>query len=253
MNNANVVSFDRIAEDPIMYGTPLITLHNLTVRRGAFTLEIPEWRVEPGKVIGLVGPNGAGKTTLLECLAGLRKPNGGSTTVFDRDPWTQPVQVRSSLGFMSDDMPVFDMRIGPLLRTLSGYYQTWDAQLVDELLERFKLDPKKKASELSKGQGTRLRLVTAMAFRPKVLLLDEPASGLDLAGRHSLLKSVLDVVYDPTRSVVISSHMLRDVERVSDRLLVLNEGRVVKEGPTESLVGDHRTLEEALEEWGAAG
>jgi len=253
MNSANVVSIDRIDKEPIMYGTPLITLSSLSVRRGSFTLEVPEWTLEPGKVVGLVGPNGAGKTTLLECLAGLRRTNGGEIRVFGLDPWSSPVIVRSSLGFMSDDMPVFDMRIGPLLRTLSGYYATWDAALVDELLERFKLDPGKKASELSKGQGTRLRLITAMAFRPRVLLLDEPASGLDLAGRHSLLKSVLDVVYDPSRSVVISSHVLRDVERVSDRLLVLNEGRVVKEGPTERLVGDNRTLEEALVEWGAAG
>ncbi len=253
MNSANVVPIDRITEDHTMYGEPLIKLNGLTAKRGSFTLEIPEWSLEPGKVIGLVGPNGAGKTTLLECLAGLQNVSSGSIRVFDHDPWTSPVKVRSSLGFMSDDMPVFDMRIGPLLRTLSGYYETWDAQLVDELLERFKLDPKKKASELSKGQGTRLRLVTAMAFRPRVLLLDEPASGLDLAGRHTLLKSVLDVVYDPTRSVVISSHMLRDVERIADRLLVLNEGRVVKEGSTERLVGDQRTLEEALVEWGAAG
>jgi ABC-type multidrug transport system ATPase subunit len=86
-----------------------------------------------------------------------------------------------------------------------------------------------------------------------VVLLDEPASGLDLAGRHALLKLVLDVVRDPERSVIISSHMLADVERIADRLLVLDRGRVVKEGPTDSLVGDQRTLEEALVEWGAAG
>jgi ABC-2 type transport system ATP-binding protein len=252
MNSTNVVHIDHFNEEPHMYETPLITVSDLTVRRDRFTLEIPKWTLEPGKVIGLVGPNGAGKTTLLECLAGLRKPTKGEVRVFDHEPWTTP-SVRASLGFMSDDMPVFDMRIGPLLRTLSGYYETWDAELVEELLERFKLDPGKKASQLSKGQGTRLRLVTAMAFRPRVLLLDEPASGLDLAGRHALLKSVLDVVYDPTRSVVISSHMLRDVERIADRLLVVNEGRIVKDGETEALVGDQRTLEEAIIDWGAAG
>lgn len=252
MNSAKVVHIDYFHEEPEMNETPLISVNNLTVRRDHFSLEIPSWTLEPGKVIGLVGPNGAGKTTLLECLAGLRKPNAGVIKVFGHEPWTTP-SIRASLGFMSDDMPVFDMRIGPLLRTLSGYYETWDAELVDELLERFKLDPGKKASQLSKGQGTRLRLITAMAFRPRVLLLDEPASGLDLAGRHTLLKSVLDVVYDPSRSVVISSHMLRDVERIADRLLVLNEGRIVKDGETEALVGDQRTLEEAIIDWGAAG
>jgi len=163
------------------------------------------------------------------------------------------VPVRSSLGFMSDDMPLFAMRIGPLLRMLSGYYSTWDQDLVEELLERFKIDPTQKVARLSKGQGTRIRLITAMAFRPRLLLLDEPASGLDLAGRHTLLKSVLDVVRDPARSVIISSHLLQDVERIADRLLVLNKGQVVREGATDDLVGEGRTLEEALMDWGAAG
>ena len=90
-----------------------------------------------------------------------------------------------------------------------------------------------------------------MAFRPKLLVLDEPAAGLDLAGRRSLLESVLDVVRDPQRSVVFSSHALHDVERIADRLLVLNRGSVVRDGATDALVGDGRTLEEALEAWGA--
>jgi ABC-2 type transport system ATP-binding protein len=231
----------------------LVSVEDLIVRRGSFTLKIPGWRLAPGQVIGLVGPNGAGKTTLLETLAGLRQAHGGMVRVFDRTPWRDPVHVRSALGFMSDDLPVFDMRIGPLLRLISGYYATWDGELVEDLLERFKIDPRQKARQLSKGQGTRLRLITAMAFRPRVLLLDEPASGLDLAGRRALLEMVLDVVRDPARSVVISSHMLGDVERISDRLLVLENGRVVKEGPTDELIGDDRTLEEALMAWGAAG
>ena len=233
--------------------TELISVEGLHVRRNGFTLEVPSWSVGPGEVVGLVGPNGAGKTTLLETVAGLRPSGSGSVRVFGRDPWRDPVAVRSALGFMSDDLPLFDLRIGGLLRVLSGYYQSWDAELVEQLLDRFHLDPVHKVTRLSKGQGTRLRLVTAMAFRPSVLLLDEPASGLDLGGRRALLESVLDVVRDPGRSVVISSHMLQDVERIADRLLVVNRGRVVEDGATHELVGDHRTLEEALLAWGAAG
>jgi len=231
----------------------LLEVNNLNIRRGAFTLAVPDWSVSEGEVIGLVGPNGAGKTTLLEAVAGLRKVDGGEIRVFGKDPWADPVTVRSSLGFMSDDMPVFAERIGALLLILSGYYPSWDPDLVDTLLDRFNLDPGKKTHELSKGQGTRLRLLTAMAFRPKILILDEPATGLDVAGRRSLLESVLDVVGDPGRSVVISSHMLADVERIADRLLVLEGGRIVKEGSTAALIGERRTLEEALVEWGAAG
>ena len=236
-----------------MKNEALVRVQNLALRRGSFSLELEDWQVEPGMVVGLVGPNGAGKTTLLQVLAGLLPVARGPVSVFGLDPWTHPVPVRSSLGFMSDDMPLFAMHIGQLLRVLSGYYPTWDPALVQDLLERFDLDPKKKVMDLSKGQSTRIRLITAMAFRPRLLLLDEPASGLDLGGRRTLLESVLEVVRDPERSVIVSSHRLTDVERIADRLLVLNQGRVIKEGATDELVGETRTLEEALISWGAAG
>jgi len=231
----------------------LIAVKDLRVRRGDFELRIPEWWVDPGQVIGLVGPNGAGKTTLLETLAGMRPATEGGIAVLGLDPWDRPEVVRSQLGFMTDDLPLFAMKIGPLLKMISGYYPTWDPELVGQLLERFKIDPRKKVMALSKGQGSRLRLVLAMAFRPRLMILDEPAAGLDLAGRLSLLETVLDVVRDPSRAVLISSHLLHDVERIADRLLVLEGGGVVHEGPTDELIGDERTLEEAMVAWGAAG
>ena len=230
----------------------LVDIQKLRVQRGDFTLEVEDWGVRPGEVIGLVGPNGAGKTTLLEALAGLRPVDSGSLRVFGLDPWADPVAVRTALGFMSDDMALFEMRVGALLRMLSGYYPTWDGKLVEDLMQRFELDPRRKVGEVSRGQGTRLRLITALAFRPRVLLLDEPAAGLDLSGRRALLEIVLDVVRDGERAVVVSSHGLQDVERIADRLLVLDGGKVIREGPTNDLVGEDRTLEEALEAWGAA-
>jgi len=235
-----------------MDATDLVDVQGLVVRRGTFRLEVPAWKVGPGQVVGIVGPNGAGKTTLLEAVAGLRPVDGGSVHVFGLDPWRHPVEVRSALGFMSDDMAVFELRVDRLLRMVSGYYPSWDGELAGRLVERFAIDTRKKAGELSRGQGTRLRLVMAMAFRPRLLVLDEPAAGLDLSGRRRLLESVLEVVRDPQRSVLVSSHVLHDVERVADRLLVLSSGRVVQEGETAALVGEDRTLEEAIEAWGAA-
>jgi ABC-2 type transport system ATP-binding protein len=154
---------------------------------------------------------------------------------------------------MSAGMPVFDMRIDHLMRTLSGYYPSWNPALVDRLLEQFGLDPRKRAHALSRGQGTRLRLITALAFEPDVVVLDEPTSGLDLAGRHMLMGEVLDTVRNEGRSVVISSHQLQDVERLADRLLVLRNGEVLREGPTDQIVDEQRTLEEELLKIGAAG
>lgn len=235
-----------------MTTTDFVSIEKLIVRRGSFTLDIPQWAVEAGQVVGVVGPNGAGKSTLLESLAGLRPISGGRLSVFGHVPWRHPVAVRSHLGFMSDEMPLFPMRIDRLLRMVSGYYPGWNAKLVVSLLNRFDLDPTHEVHHLSRGQGTRIRLILAMAFEPRLLVLDEPAAGLDLSGRRALLESVLEVARDPERAVLVSSHQLADVERIADRLLVLSEGQVVGQGPISDLVKDDQTLEEVLVTWGAA-
>ncbi len=230
----------------------LVQLNNVRCTRGDFELHIPEWSVQPGQVVGLVGPNGVGKTTLLRLLAGIDPSQSGDISVLGMNPVSDFVDVRSRCAFMSDDQPLFTMRIARLLQFMSGYYPSWDDDHVGELLERFELDPKANSNALSRGQGTRLRLLLAMAFRPDLLLLDEPGSGLDLAGRRELLKSVVEIAGTGERSVIISSHQLGDVERICDRLLVLNGGDVLREGTAEELIHDGQTLEEAMFAWGAA-
>lgn len=232
---------------------PLLEIRDLVVQRGDFTLSVPAWTVPPGQVIGVVGANGAGKTSLLRTLPGLLTPTSGQVRVCGLDPQRDPVGVRHLLGMMWDDMPTFDMRIDRLLRQIAGYYPSWDPALVDELVDRFGIDLGRRSDALSKGQGTRLRLVLALAFQPRLIVLDEPATGLDLAGRRQLLETVLDVVRDPARSVIFSSHSLGDVERIADRLLVLEGGRVAQEGRTDTLLAGQGSLEEALVGWGLSG
>ena len=231
----------------------LIEVQNLRVHRGGFTLHIPRWTVEPGMVVGVVGPNGAGKTTLLDRLAGLTPSAEGTVRVVGRDPLLDPAYVRSRAGFMSDDRPLFDLTVARLLRTLSGYYATWDEDLVSRLLTRFRIDARLRVRDLSKGQSTSLRAVAALAFRPQLLVLDEPGTGLDLGARRIMLESILGVARDPGRSVVVSSHQLSDVERIADVLLVLREGRVVAQGPTDTIVQEGQTLEDALFSLRASG
>jgi len=230
----------------------LIQLNDVRCTRGDFELHIPQWSVEPGQVVGLVGPNGVGKTTLLRLLAGIDPIQSGSISVLGMNPVSDYVAVRSRCAFMSDEQPVFNLRISALLRFMSGYYPSWDAAHVDELMERFELDPKAISGTLSRGQSTRLRLLLAMAFRPDLILLDEPGTGLDLSGRRELLKSVVDIAGSGNRSVIISSHQLGDIERICDRLLVLNDGQVLREGTATELIHDGQTLEEAMVTWGAA-
>jgi len=220
----------------------LIEVRDLVVSRGSFRLRVPRWRVAPGRIVGVVGPNAAGKSTLLGHVAGLLDPSPGRVRVFGLDPIQHPVEVRQQLGWMTDDLPLWNLRGRSLLHRLSGYWPTWDPALVERLVERFEVPLDTKVSDLSKGAGTRLRLVLAMAFRPRLLVLDEPGTGLDLAGRRALLAEVLEVAADADRAVVISSHQLADVQRIADELLVIADGRVVRQGPTDELVGEARTL-----------
>lgn len=234
---------------------PLVEVEHLKVKRDSFTLDVPKWTVYPGTIVGVVGPNGAGKTTLLQQLAGLKAPmvkdSSGRVEVFGRSPFEDAPFVRSGLGYMRDDLPLFLMSINKLLRLVSGYYQSWDEDLAMELMDRFEVNGKANTLSLSKGEGTRLRLILAMAFRPRVLVLDEPGTGLDLAGRRKLIQDVLEIGGDEHRAVIISSHQLEDLERMIDHVLALSKGQVVANGPLESVVGEDRTLEEAMIAWGA--
>lgn len=221
-------------------------VQGLRLDRGAFSLDIPSLRAEPGTVIGLVGRNGAGKSTLLLALAGLLAPTAGTVRTFGLDPWGDPVAARRRVGWMSDDMPIWAMRIDQLLATLAGFYPRWDTALAADLLRRLELDPTRHVTRLSKGENTRVRLVITLAFQPDLVLLDEPATGLDVPARRALLELVLGVVRDGTRTVVISSHQVDDVERIADRVLLIEGGRITADGTAVEVAGSAPNLEERL-------
>lgn len=218
----------------------------LRCKRGAFTLDIPQLSCTAGTVIGLVGRNGAGKSTLLQVLAGLHREDAGNVRVFGMDPWTNGAKVRLRTAWMSDDMPIWALRIDHLLATLKGFYPTWDDALVATLLDKLELDPKRRVTNLSKGEHTRIRLVITLAFKPDLVLLDEPATGLDVPARRALLELILGVVRDGTRTVVISSHQVDDIERIADRVLLIDKGRITGDGTAREVAGEAPNLEERL-------
>ena len=189
------------------------------------------FRANPGQVYGLVGSNGAGKTTLLKHLLGLLRATSGSVRVFGLDPVVDPVGVLGRVGYLSEerDLPEW-MTVDELMRYTQAYHPTWDAAYARELLGTFALDPAKKIKDLSKGMRAQAGLISAVAHRPELLILDEPSSGLDAVVRRDILDAVVRAVADDGRTVIFSSHLLDEVERMSDHVTLIHQGRVTLSG-----------------------
>ena len=213
-------------------GQTIIEVDNLSRSFGTKeALDHVSFRATVGQVYGLVGANGAGKTTLLKHLLGLLRAQSGSVRVFGLDPVRDPVGVLSRVGYLSEerDLPEW-MRVDELMRYTQAYHPTWDASYARELLETFGLDPSRKIKELSKGMRAQAGLVAAVAHRPELLILDEPSSGLDAVVRRDILDAIVRTVADDGRTVIFSSHLLEEVERMSDHVTMLHGGRELLSG-----------------------
>lgn len=190
-------------------------------------LDSVSFRILPGQVYGLVGANGAGKTTLIKHLLGLLRAQSGSVRVFGFDPVRNPVGVLSRIGYLSEERELPEwMRISELMSYTQAFHPSWDSVYASELLETFGLDPTKRIKQLSKGMRAQAGLVAAVAHHPALLILDEPSSGLDAVVRRDILDAIVRTVADDGRTVLFSSHLLEEVERMSDRILMVQNGKI---------------------------
>jgi len=199
--------------------------------------------VPRGCVFGLVGENGAGKTTLIKHILGFLRAAAGQVRVFGLDPVSDPVSVLGRIGYLSEqpDLPDW-MRVQEFMRFTEAFYPKWDARYAEQLRGQFGLDPSARLRILSKGQRAKLGLLAAQAHRPELLLLDEPSSGLDPIVRRDILEAVIRTVSDEGRTVFFSSHLLEEIERVSDHIAMLHQGRLVLCGPLEQIKAQHRRV-----------
>jgi ABC-2 type transport system ATP-binding protein len=219
----------------------VINVSGLTRRFGAKTaLASVSLSMPRGAVYGLVGANGAGKTTLIKHLLGLLRAESGSVRVFGLDPVADPVAVLSRIGYLSEenDVPGW-MRVDELIRYSRAFYPAWDDAYAEELRQGFALDPAAKIKTLSKGQKARAGLLIALAYRPELLVLDEPSSGLDPIVRRDILGAVLRTIANEGRTVLFSSHLLDEVERVADHVTMISDGNIVLSGPLDALKASH--------------
>jgi ABC-2 type transport system ATP-binding protein len=206
-------------------------------------LDAVSLRVPRGCVLGLVGVNGSGKTTLLRHLLGQYRAEAGSVRVFGKDPVADPVGVLSRLGYLSDDVDLPGwMRIDQMLRYTAAFYPGWDHDFARKLCADFGLDPGMRIDSLSRGMKVRAGLVSVIAYRPELLILDEPSAGLDPLARRDILQAIIEAASGEGRTVLFSSHLLDEVERVADRIALMDRGRVLFDGPLEEVRGRHRRL-----------
>ena len=198
--------------------------------------------VPAGRVAGLVGPNGAGKTTLLHMAVGLTDPSAGSIAVLGQEVATTPAQL-ARVGFVAQDSPLYpSLTVADHLRFGASLNAGWDAALAQARCTRIGLARRQRAGTLSGGQRAQLALTLAMAKRPDLLVLDEPVAGLDPLARREFLQGLMEFTAEQTVSVVLSSHLVADLERVCDYLILLAGGRVQLCGEIDELLATHRRL-----------
>jgi len=198
--------------------------------------------VPPGHVVGLVGPNGAGKTTLLKLAAGLLRPTAGTIEVVGGQPASGAAQL-ARIGYVAQDTPTYaDLTVAEHLRFGAHTNPGWDNRIAEERIARLGLDPSQRAGKLSGGQRAQLALTLAIAKRPELLILDEPVASLDPLARREFLQSLMEYVAEHGMSVILSSHLISDVERVCDYLIVLVASEVRLAGEVDELLATHYRL-----------
>jgi ABC-2 type transport system ATP-binding protein len=198
--------------------------------------------VEAGQLVGLLGPNGAGKSTLLNLAAGMLAPTSGTIEVCGGVPGTGAAQL-AKVGFVAQDTPVYaGLSVADHLRLGARLNPNWDDALARHRIERLRLDPDQRAGKLSGGQRAQLALTLGIAKRPGLLLLDEPVAALDPLARREFLQDLMEAVAEHGLNVVLSSHLVADLERVCDHLVVLVASRVQVAGEVDDLLASHHRL-----------
>ena len=221
--------------------TPVLEFDSVSksFKHGVPALDKVSFGVAEGEVVGLIGRNGAGKTTLIRIAMGMVYPGDGAVRVFGVSPTEQPVAVKLRIGYVSEDQ-VLPARsnIGELIAFHRYLYPSWNEALQNQLLDRFGLTPDAKIRSLSKGQARQVALLCAVCHRPDLLILDEPAAGLDPAARREFLETSIQLLNREGTAILFSSHQMGDIERIGGRVVLLDKGTVRLDSEIASLAED---------------
>jgi len=214
-----------------MNAEPLIQIDKLTKQFDEVrALDEVSLEIGPGRIVGLLGANGGGKSTLLRHMVGLYLPDRGSCRTFGCKTSELSPEDMSRIGYVHQEGTLIDwMTVPQLIRYVAAYYPTWNRELEAEFVERFELPLATRVGTMSPGQRQKLAILLAIGFEPELLILDEPAAALDPVARHQFLELLLEIVQNEGRTILISSHILSDVEKVIDHVLILDKGKILRD------------------------
>jgi ABC-2 type transport system ATP-binding protein len=214
-----------------MGAEPLIQIDKLTKQFDEIrALDEVSLEIGPGRIVGLLGANGGGKSTLLRHMVGLYLPDRGSCRTLGCKTADLSPEDLSRIGYVHQEGSLIDwMTVPQLIRYVAAYYPTWNLELEAEFVERFELPLATRVGTMSPGQRQKLAILLAIGFEPELLILDEPAAALDPVARHQFLELLLEIVQNEGRTILISSHILSDVEKVIDHVLILDKGKMLRD------------------------
>jgi ABC-2 type transport system ATP-binding protein len=209
----------------------IVEMRKISKRFGkSVALDNIDLDVFPGRIIGLLGANGSGKSTLLRHMIGLYLPDSGTCMTFGCDAAKLGPKELARIGYVHQEGELLDwMTVRQLIRYVAAYYPNWNKGLEAKYVTDFELPLKKRVGAISPGQRQRLAILLAIGFDPELLILDEPAAGLDPIARGQFLDLLLHLIQDEKRTIIISSHILSDVEKVIDHVLIMKEGHLLRD------------------------
>jgi ABC-2 type transport system ATP-binding protein len=193
-------------------------------------------QLEPGTVMGVLGANGCGKTTLIKCALGLLRPTSGESAVFGENSWDLSASAKERLGYVPQEVTSYPwMRVRQVFRYTAAFYRTWDQAFVDELCRRWHVPLEDRVGSLSTGQLQTVGIVLALGHRPEFLVLDEPVASLDPSARRQFLRTLLEALETERQTILFSTHITSDLERVAQRVVILGDGNIRFSGELDEL------------------
>ena len=226
----------------------IFEIENLSKQYEHFLLDNVSMKLEEGFIMGLIGPNGAGKTTIIKLLLNLIHRDSGKISIFGNDIAENDLELKQKIGFVLDDSGWYEnFRIKEMVKIISPFYREWDSRLFNDHLRNFELKPEYKIEDLSKGMKMKFSLAVALSHNARFIIMDEPTSGLDPIVRSEVLEILQQQIAEENKSVLFSSHISTDVEKIADYITFINNGRIVFSESKEEITERFRLVKGPLE------